>query len=205
MDKDIKQQYVATANKLEGKDYISAMIAYNAAPTVKGLKPASLINFTIGRKNRIELWKFYKDEICKEFDLEYIELREKFESLIVLFYKKELLEWYLSKPSSQAFLGGLGYEGHMTLEEKLQLLRERFSCSCPDEVGIFLGYPIEDIQGFIKNEGKNSLMCRYWKVYANPDRAQELFETYDKAKASIARSIISNTTLSSTDINYRPN
>ena len=205
MDKDIKQQYVATANKLEGKDYISAMIAYNAAPTVKGLKPASLINFTIGRKNRIELWKFYKDEIAKGLGLEYIELKEKVESLIVLFYKKELLEWHLSKPSSKAFLDGFGYEDHGTLEEKLQLLREKFSSSCPNEVGIFLGYPLEDIQGFIKNEGKNSLMCRYWKVYANPDRAQELFKTCDKAKAIIARSIISNTTLSSPDINYRPN
>lgn len=205
MDKNIKQQYIAAANKLEGKDYIAAMIAYNAAPTVKSLKPASLINFTIGRKNRIELWKFYKDEICKELNLEYIELREKSESLIVMFYKKELLEWQLSKPGIKAFLEGYGYQGHSSLYEKLCLLKERFLNSCPDEVGIFLGYPLEDIIGFIKNQGRNSIMCRYWKVYTNPRQAQELFKNYDTAKVSIATSIILNNTISASNINYRPN
>lgn len=35
----------------------------------------------------------------------------------------------------------------------------------PHEVGFFLGYPAEDVVGFIRNKGQNFKFCGRWKVY----------------------------------------
>jgi hypothetical protein len=52
----------------------------------------------------------------------------------------------------------------------------------PHEIGLFLGYPPEDVRGFIFNKGQNFICCRYWKVYHNAERAMEMFRKIDKAQ-----------------------
>ena len=52
----------------------------------------------------------------------------------------------------------------------------------PHELGLLLGYPPDDVIGFIKNKGKNYLWIGYWKVYSDLDSALRTFERFDKAK-----------------------
>ena len=54
------------------------------------------------------------------------------------------------------------------------------SCRCafPHEIGFFLGYPYEDVLGFIEHEGRNCLAIGPWKVYAHLDRALRTFKRY---------------------------
>ena len=52
----------------------------------------------------------------------------------------------------------------------------------PHEIGMFLGYPVADIRGFIENEGRKYLMIGYWKVYSNLSQARMIFKEYDRAK-----------------------
>ena len=52
----------------------------------------------------------------------------------------------------------------------------------PHEIGIFLGYPLMDIYGFINNYGKNSLYTGYWKVYHNKKEAIKTFESYNRCR-----------------------
>ena len=49
----------------------------------------------------------------------------------------------------------------------------------PHEIGLFLGYPPEDVDGFIhrKNECK---CCGRWKVYGDVQAAQRTFDQYKK-------------------------
>ena len=54
----------------------------------------------------------------------------------------------------------------------------------PHEIGAFLGYPVNDVRGFIQNEGKGCLMTGYWKVYENLAGAKMIFNKYDRAKDS---------------------
>ncbi|MCR5154354.1 MAG: DUF3793 family protein, partial [Lachnospiraceae bacterium] len=44
------------------------------------------------------------------------------------------------------------------------------------EIGIFLGYPLEDVKGFIENKGKNYKTCGLWKVYKDENFAKGIFE-----------------------------
>ena len=66
----------------------------------------------------------------------------------------------------------------------------------PHELGVILEYPVEDVKGFIDNRGKNCLMERYWKVYHNRERAEEIFRQYDQVKETAMREIVSGCTLS---------
>ena len=52
----------------------------------------------------------------------------------------------------------------------------------PHEMGIFLGYPLEDVRGFIRHEGKESRYTGYWKVYGDVTQAKQIFQAYDDAK-----------------------
>jgi hypothetical protein len=101
-----------------------------------------------------------------------------------------MLEKYLTNKNNIVFLNSLGYQEAVSLEEKLSLLKSRFAFACPHEVGIFLGFPVEDVKGFIDNKGKNYLLARYWKVYLNRQRAELLFKIYDQARVDAARAVI---------------
>lgn len=69
------------------------------------------------------------------------------------------------------------------LETHFQRLQEHFlQESCPHEIGLFLGYPLDDVKSFIKNKGKNCICCRYWKVYHHPEQAQKTFRLIDEAQ-----------------------
>ncbi|MGF7185875.1 hypothetical protein GGQ84_001968 [Desulfitispora alkaliphila] len=135
MDKLIKMQYLKTVSKLEGKEYITSLVAFIAAPTVKGIKPSSLVTLTKHKKNKLYLWDKYKDEICRELNLKYFELRKKQGYKTVLLFKREMLVQFLANDENVALLTTLGYHKDTTLEEKLHLLRNRYEDSCPHEIG----------------------------------------------------------------------
>ena len=84
-----------------------------------------------------------------------------------------------------------GYQG-LTLSERLEILAKRYEAyqkrggEFPHEIGLFLEYPLEDIEGFIANQGRNALECGYWKVYGNVEQAREIFELYDRTRKVLA-------------------
>lgn len=56
-------------------------------------------------------------------------------------------------------------------------------------MGLLLGYPVEDVIGFIQNDGENFLYSGYWKVYTNLSEALEHFERYNLAKETAVRMV----------------
>ena len=50
------------------------------------------------------------------------------------------------------------------------------------EIGLFLGYPVEDVLGFIENAGQNCKCCGCWKVYCNECEAVRTFARYKKCR-----------------------
>lgn len=190
MEKELKFKFLKTIKNLEGKEYLASIVAFAAAPTLKGKKPSSLISLKNNDKKLINLWKTYKDQIKEELGFNYFEIKDNSNNILVLIYKERMLEAYLSKRKNIPFLISMGYKENMNLEDKLLLLKDRFKDLCPHEVGIFLGIPIEDVEGFIKHGGQNCLMCRYWKVYDKPKRAENLFKVYDIARCTIVQEIV---------------
>lgn len=88
------------------------------------------------------------------------------QSALVYVYRKTMLEGELKQPGVLELLERYGYEGS-EINSCLNYLKQRLlSCSCfPHEIGVFLGYPLEDVKGFIENKGQNCESCGVWKVF----------------------------------------
>ena len=91
----------------------------------------------------------------------------------------------------QLILRQQGYAEPVNLEAALKQLSERIRCSgeFPHEIGVFLGYPVEDVIGFMENKGKNYVLCKYWKVYHHAERAKHTFESYDRCRAFLCNQL----------------
>ena len=123
------------------------------------------------------------------------------EKEVLFLYRYEQLERHLKNREVREFLRGCGYES-FEVASVLVRLRRRYrlyagiSKEFPHELGVLLGYPVGDVQGFIDNRGENSLTSRYWKVYQNPKEAERIFDLYDRVKEQALKEIMCGQSLS---------
>ena len=72
----------------------------------------------------------------------------------------------------------------LILSKSLLHLKQRFEeIDMPHEIGFFLGYPPNDVKGFIENNGKNAIASGMWKVYSDKENAERLLKLWNDAKA----------------------
>lgn len=57
----------------------------------------------------------------------------------------------------------------------------------PHEIGVFLGYPLDDVKGFIRHKGRDYTFCGCWKCYGDPQAARRRFERYRRCTAVLRR------------------
>ena len=57
----------------------------------------------------------------------------------------------------------------------------------PHEIGLFLGYPPEDVAGFMTHRGKNCKCVGCWKVYGDEYAARRRFAAYQSCTANYCR------------------
>ena len=65
----------------------------------------------------------------------------------------------------------------------------------PHEIGLFLGYPLQDVLGFIENRGQGSKLVGTWKVYGDEEAARRTFARYKKCTAVYSRCLKEGTPL----------
>lgn len=182
---DLATRFKSVMDNIEDKEYMFNILIYNIVPVICGYKCASLITFSNKNKNMNKLWKTHKDEFLRNINLKYYELVQTEEIYTVLFYAENKLRNIIEDSDVRDFLKELGYKNNFTLLKYLDKLRNRFDEGCPHEMGIFLGIPLEDVKGFINNDGKKYLYCGYWKVYSHIKKALITFENYNKAKEMV--------------------
>ncbi len=164
---------------------LQTQLALQCAPLLTGIKIANLL--IVRNRNAKDVFEmFYGTRISVEL------IYRSEEKTMFLLYQKEELEAYLRKNKETMQL--FGYH-KIELEEICVELKKRYVSymeergSFPHEIGILLGYPPEDVLGFIENEGKNYLYTGYWKVYGNVVEAVALFEAYNEAKEQLIKMI----------------
>ena len=109
-------------------------------------------------------------------------------AVLVYVYRPTQVAAILQRGDVQDFLQSEGYTPG-DAESMLAQLSQRLCCEedFPHEIGVFLGYPLADVIGFIQNRGKNFTACGYWKVYTDPAAAQKAFDRYKKCERIYAR------------------
>ena len=112
----------------------------------------------------------------------YVEiLRTGEKRALIYVYRKNKLEADLNREGAENILQTCGYECRGT-DCWLRKLQDRFfQYECfPHEVGLFLGYPLDDVTGFIEQKGKNYKCCGIWKVYGDEQKTQVIFRKLKK-------------------------
>lgn len=102
-----------------------------------------------------------------------------YEVMIVYVYRRKHLEQVVSDAGCQRFLEWSGYPTS-NLDGLLAHLAYRLKTQpdFPHEIGVFLGYPLKDVIGFIQNKGQNFTCCGLWKSYSDPAEMQVCFACY---------------------------
>ena len=161
-----------------GELFQKQLIEYGAC-TFGRMKTGSL--FRILRKDipNSEECMCYFDKQCSPFGYHICVLQEIKEGCLVYVYNAHKLEYILSEPSIQIFLSDFGYDV-FDVDTALQRLKQRLheQSEFPHEIGIFLGFPLQDVQAFITPQKKCKLVG-YWKVYGNVKKFQKVFYRYD--------------------------
>ena len=115
-------------------------------------------------------------------------LRKSGRRALVYVYRIRQLWQDLNSSDVRSYLESIGYH-YTTPEHAIATLERRINGSSgfPHEIGLFLGYPFEDVLGFIENKGKNCKCCGYWKVYCNECSAKAQFAKFEKCKTVYRR------------------
>lgn len=152
------------------------------APTLAGIKVGNLFHCT----------RVPGDSICdaiRHWNSRFLSkgvqirlIKETGVGALVYVFRPAMLSDLLARQDVAHFLEGCGFSGCQDLQGYIERLRSHIcDAACfPHEIGIFLGYPLHDVQGFIENKGKGFSLCGFWKVYTEPQRAEKLFAQYRK-------------------------
>ncbi len=158
-----------------------AVLVRHCAPTLAGMKPGSIFCFNHSplEVSRQKVCQWNKQLAPFGLTVQILLERPSSSSVIVFVYRHNRLEQMLSDDAYQSFLAQAGYE-RTNLDDLLEQLAQRLRTQpeFPHEIGVFLGYPLRDVIGFIENHGRNFTCCGFWKSYGDPAEMQVCFACY---------------------------
>lgn len=112
--------------------------------------------------------------------LRILPLRFKDGRAMIYVYRPSRLYCDLTDKTASRLLSELGYAGKSPEQYLAQLIKRLHSEEFPHEIGLFLGYPPEDVCAFIENRAKNFKCIGCWKVYGDAEAARRIFRKYQK-------------------------
>ncbi len=173
---------------------IEHIIGYHCGPALAGIKPANLVAFQKGQFSNIfsEINRLNKELNGRDIFLEI--LCECDKRVLVMVYRSKILNQCLQDPERRDFLYRLGYPADIFCQ--LKHLKEKLeNKGFPHEIGAFLGYPMQDIYGFLSKKEEECLLTGEWKVYHNQESAKKMFCRYQACRKGILKRLMEGKTL----------
>lgn len=153
----------------------------NCAPTLAGIKTGSLFTCPFdSRETLLDSIRQINRRLAGK-GLRLLPLRFSEKKALIYLYRPARLRRDLESDTAAQLLQEHGYNtascehcvGHLIRKLRAQ---EEF----PHEIGLFLGYPAEDVHGFI-TKGPDCCKCTgCWKVYGDEVAARKTFAQYKK-------------------------
>lgn len=157
------------------------LLLATCSPTMAGLKTASMYSCPIGDRETFERRFGRIRDIFYKHGIMIIPLKYMTKRVLLYMYRPDMLKRDLDNDRAKEILQSLGYPvGDMNkcMEHLIYHLNkdEHF----PHEIGLFLGYPPEDVAGFMY-EGAHMAKCvGTWRVYSNESVARKRFDMFKR-------------------------
>ena len=163
---------------------------------ILGSKPAEIINVPgnddVKKEKLTQIESFFSN--CSKIKYRIITTHDGGKR--VLFINEKSMEQVLSNKKCVNFLKFVGYPYEYKLSAYMNELVVRLqSEEFPHEIGIFLGYPLKDVLGFMGYGKYKFCKTRYWKVYGDESVSDAVYNKFisDRAKIKV---LLENNSLS---------
>ena len=164
------------------------IIVETCSPTLAGLKTGSM--FSTKYTDRKEIYEELRrlNLLLVPKGLRIIPLRFMKDRVLIYLYRPVSLSRDLAEDRARKILESRGYKAGQS-GQCLQVLVDRLNHEkdFPHEIGLFLGYPAEDVAGFIEQGADRCICSGLWKVYSDKERALALFGLYKRCAAAYIR------------------
>ena len=147
------------------------------APTLAGMKTASLFAQEYASRRQVQGEVRQLNRVLVPRGLRAMPLHYGRRRALIYLYRPGRLRQDLRKEQAEAILRSRGYDPEKP-EQCIRRLRLRLGAEgeFPHEIGLFLGYPPEDVAGFIGHGTCKCVGC--WKVYGDEESAKKTFRQY---------------------------
>lgn len=179
---------------------IEIQLALQCAPLITGLKASNLLIVSVENEKWVR-------KIIGKSDISYYKMLQTEKKVTFLLFKRKQLEEFLYRKEIQQFFQQEGYRVFQ-FGQILKTFQMRYATYMkkrgvfPHEMGLLLGYPLEDVRGFMENEGKYFLYAGYWKVYENMTEKMRLFRKFEVAKETLISLIYNGVRMEEIMTNY---
>lgn len=157
------------------------LLVRHCAPTLAGMKTGNL--FTCAYSSESDLRETVRrwNQTLSAKGIRVLPLRHGGSKALIYLYRPSHLRRDLMRESACSLLHSFGYAVRTPEHCLVQLIRRLGDeGEFPHEIGLFLGYPPEDVSGFIENRAADSKCVGCWKVYGDEEAAKKTFEKYKK-------------------------
>lgn len=156
------------------------------SPTLAGLKTGNI--FTASYESMEVLLEDVRrmNALFSKKGIRVTSLRYRDGNALIYVYRPGRLQKDLQDAEARRILIEKGYAGaegiHVLQNECIRTLSERLedADSFPHEIGLFIGYPSEDVRGFMEEGSRACKMTGCWKVYGDTVSAQKKFSQFRK-------------------------
>lgn len=195
----MSRELLNLVQEIDLKD-IGIQMALQCAPLITGLKVSNLLIVSADKEEPVR-------EVLNRSGISYYRLLVTADKITFLLFRRAQLERLLRRNEIRRFFARQGY-GECSLGRILRTFQLRYETymgtrqSFPHEMGLLLGYPLEDVRGFMENEGKYFLHAGYWKVYGNMPEKLKLFRKYEVAKETLLQLVAKGVVMEDIIRNY---
>ena len=145
------------------------------APTMARLKTGNMFTCPFDSREQMTEELRLLNRRLRHKGLRILPLRWRNGKALLYLYRPKLLEHDLRDPLSQQLLSERGYACENANACLARLMsRLRTEEDFPHEIGLFLGYPPADVDGFMHRKEECKL-CGLWKVYDDVESAIRQF------------------------------
>ncbi len=157
---------------------VEDMVVRHCAPTLAGIKTGGLFSCPFPDEHSLCDWLRQINKRLSGKGIRILSLRYRHRRSLIYVYRPRMLYRDLKDTAAMRLLSERGY-ACASPDCCLEHLSQQLSGSeaFPHEIGLFLGYPPEDVRGFIENKSSCKLTgC--WKVYGDVESARITFAAY---------------------------
>ncbi len=164
------------------------MLVRHCSPTLAGLKTGNIFRCAVESPERLrqDIRRLNRRLTAKGLRILPLRIRNGYAMIYV--YRPARLRADLARAEAMALLRAHGYSEdipELCISRLMSRLGEHGEF--PHEIGLFLGYPPEDVRGFIENGAREEKHTGYWKVYGDEEKAKATFDRYSKCIRVYAR------------------